>query len=757
MKVSLKKYLGVLVILFAIIFVPINVLANNVDDEFNEILNNEGVIVIKDTSLGGKISELSMHLEKYNNDTRQFYIGVCNEKVTLCEISLSKVGFEPVTREIEIKYEEEFSEDFKRILTNGKIKITSTTKENKGQLLNRVLRGLQNEKYQFNYEQCNSDFSKCSIRMSDLTYKFKEIHLLDVEFKEEFSDEFEKILTDGKLKIGSTSINGRENLISNYLNTYTNEKTRFNLEYDQVNEDYTEITIARYDDTKGFFPVEYHVVDVEYNEVISEEYKKLLTNGIFEFKTIKPTKMEDVEFLLWNYVASLSTDENEIYFNNCNEDLTMCDIVLNDEIHAVKVSFEETNKEIKNTIDFYVKKFNDLKTEDEYGWKSFNFDLIDLEMINYYATTKSTSFNYEKLNEMFNYSQTIKNIFKGLNFTYDYDCRMGFDEPFYSFAEGGLNIIYENVYYSVVENIGTNAKNILYIPSNTEKTPEAFIKAAEKKIKDYMPNLNVKITKGASFDEYEFKYSSEDSVIGVKDIVEELIDINKTVDNVFIIDFGDFKVDFLIVADSTKEIKPEFMTYDVDNDISITSSSSLIPLDTQIKVEKLSSGKEYDKIIKVLDVIENEMFEIKLYSTAKKEYITKLDKGKFEVKIPIPEKLKGKTLIVYYVDENNIITKYDVNPEKEGYAIFETDHFSIYTLAEKKESVVSNESTAKPSDESTDKPTNETSNDNKNTNNNTELPKVPETFDGILNYVLSTVLSLIVLVGTTNYLKKKAK
>ena len=39
--------------------------------------------------------------------------------------------------------------------------------------------------------------------------------------------------------------------------------------------------------------------------------------------------------------------------------------------------------------------------------------------------------------------------------------------------------------------------------------------------------------------------------------------------------------------------------------------------------------------------------------------------------------------MVYYVDSNNKIIEYEVTVEN-GFATFTTDHFSIYTLAEKK-------------------------------------------------------------------------
>lgn len=188
-----------------------------------------------------------------------------------------------------------------------------------------------------------------------------------------------------------------------------------------------------------------------------------------------------------------------------------------------------------------------------------------------------------------------------------------------------------------------------------------------------------------------------------------------------------FSPEFIVVKDSSKMIQPSVRTTDVSSNIQISTTANL-PLDTTIQASKLTSGTEYERIIKLLDVEENEMYDLKLFSSAKNEYIKKLDDGKFEVRIPIPEKFEGrdKDLIVYYVDENNEITPHEVTPEN-GYAIFETDHFSIYTLAEKK-----------------------------TTNEGAVVPniKVPETFDGVTAYIILGITSIITLNGIYLYTKK---
>lgn len=129
-----------------------------------------------------------------------------------------------------------------------------------------------------------------------------------------------------------------------------------------------------------------------------------------------------------------------------------------------------------------------------------------------------------------------------------------------------------------------------------------------------------------------------------------------------------------------KIVTPTYQNIDVTTDIAVLSDDSSIPLDTMLEVEKLTSGIEYDKIKKAIDVEQSVTFDIKLHSDSTDKYVTKLDDGSFEVRIPIPDGWDKDSLEVYYVDDKEEVTTYDVTP-KDNYAVFLTNHFSAYTLA----------------------------------------------------------------------------
>ncbi len=150
---------------------------------------------------------------------------------------------------------------------------------------------------------------------------------------------------------------------------------------------------------------------------------------------------------------------------------------------------------------------------------------------------------------------------------------------------------------------------------------------------------------------------------------------------------------FVVIKDDTKLTVPTYASTDFKTNISVSTDSSEVPLDTNIKVDKITHGKEHHRICKVLDIEDGEMFDIKLHSNSADKHITKLENGKFLVKIPVPGKYKGKEVVVFYVDADDKITEYTTTVDKHGYACFETDHFSIYTLAAKSDNTPPSPST----------------------------------------------------------------
>ena len=174
---------------------------------------------------------------------------------------------------------------------------------------------------------------------------------------------------------------------------------------------------------------------------------------------------------------------------------------------------------------------------------------------------------------------------------------------------------------------------------------------------------------------------------------------------------------------------PTFVSSDVATDVAISANSGTLPLDTLIRVNEITGGDQYEKIMKILALEDGEIYDLKLFSQALEKNITKLEDGSFEVRIPLSEKLKGKDLVAYYVDDNGNTDEHEVTI-KDGYAVFNTNHFSTYTLAEKITET-----------EPIETPDNTPSNED---NNNNEKDETPKTGTGIL--AIKSILGIFAVV-----------
>lgn len=516
-------------------------------------------------------------------------------------------------------------------------------------------------------------------------------------------------------------------------------------------------------------------------EAMSAEFKSYLNEeGKFVVNSIKPTNEEE----FWSIFETLYFDANEgkflIIAENPNSDYTSATVKYHpytdkEESHTVSLVYKY-DADIKTIVDEYMKKIPEDK---EY------FDVTDMEVINYIYNGKGDVSNLIK------YSGELKKYINYKNFSID--VRMGCDDKFSTEAAGIASFTYNNTFYGMLSGPrGASAKHIIYVPDSTGDTKEELMQAAQKRIDEYIGKnkVNLSYLGTGIYDLYidDLETELEESQRKLTEVTNLLATLSEGTpewataeldrmlyesevsnkqryiesfeqewQNGSAYDFlkeaeGDFYFNakvfagtenetdyyFIIVKDSSKMVNPVVKTTDVKTDITITPKDNSIPLDTLIKAEKLTSGTEYEKVIKALDVENHETFDLTLYSNSINKSI---NSGKFEVKIPVPDTLKDKTLIVYYVGTDNKVEEHEVTV-KDGYATFTTDHFSIYTLAEKK--VV---------EETPDNTPTETPDNTPTTGEKDETPKTG-TVD-IIRYVL--VLTIISVLGIAVLNKKEIK
>jgi len=470
----------------------------------------------------------------------------------------------------------------------------------------------------------------------------------------------------------------------------------------------------------------YYVRDKE----MTDAFKKPLTNGKIVFNYAKPSAMGEATWLISEDFCIANPD---FYFDpeGFKDDFTKLELGIyygtaKEEFHVVDVVWDY-DADVLKVAQGFIEKF-----PEDRPW----FNVSDLELVNYWAYRNPDS----EIDSLANYSGELKEILGNNNFLYTIEDRGGSDDTFYTERIGSAKLIFDDKVYFASGMIGARAEHAIYVPESTANTRDALLAAAQKRIDDYIGKNVVKITAAtdtvtdyrnseiAGYDSWlataqrelaeaqatlaaeqakgpsqwdsnlmiqcQFKIMEcEGNIRDIPGYKQYFIDsFNEGGDLYFLQKAtGDFFFDVeviktgetfkcIVIKDDTKLTVPTYATTDFNTNVSVATKSSSVPLDTIIEVEKLTSGTEYDKIKKAINVEDSVTYDIKLHSDSTDKYVTKLDDGSFEVRIPIPEGWDKENLEVYYVDDKEEVTTYDVTP-KENYAVFLTNHFSAYTLA----------------------------------------------------------------------------
>ena len=403
------------------------------------------------------------------------------------------------------------------------------------------------------------------------------------------------------------------------------------------------------------------------SSIISPEFSKILTDGKLVIPSVVPSNESEA------YMFAQATIGSEYFVSVVD---------YNKGIFDIEYYKYETNTREKHRVEaVYTGCLDDTTlTKAKYyveniplsdnGWAYF--DVIDLETINMWVN------GFNGLNGILNYSGELKKYLENSNMNFQIVRAGGGDSGELFSSIFGTSVVSNNgVICDAVDCVVSGTiYNVIYVPTETEKTPEVLMAAAQKRINEYLGDSNkAVITYGGEFNTLTYVFP----------VIHDL-EIMSEPDDYFIVTVNDNQHKILIIPDSSKMVNPVYKTVDIASNISVTSNTSDIPLDTCIYASKLTDGTIYNDIIDKLDIGENVTYDLKLYSCSQEKYISSLENNKFVVSIPIPNSLKGKELMAYYIDDNSKVINYDVNIVDDN-AVFETDHFSIYTIAEMKKDV----------------------------------------------------------------------
>lgn len=431
------------------------------------------------------------------------------------------------------------------------------------------------------------------------------------------------------------------------------------------------------------------------SSIMTEQFESMLTDGKIIVPSAVPEDEIASEAYLMGFLSMYETDEVSYYpgyigdgvydigaWNNETGELV--------EMHRVEVVFDaDLDAKALAVAEDVVEKIP--YESDSWEWEGVVYEsrcstflITDMEAVNMWASGYDRN-NLIAHRHTVNYSGELKEYLGNSNV--DFRVTMiggGCDTDLYLEACGDAVILINDIMYaSVPHMIKAQVEHIVYVPDGTATDKDSLIAAAQKRINEYLgSDSKVVVSYGGAYNTMSNTWWNSDDA----DYQAEMMDylgLETAPEHYFIATAGDMQYKFLIMVDSSKMITPTYKTVDASSNVSISSQSADIPLDTSIRVNQLTSGETYDKVIDTLGVDENITYDLKLYSLSTSSYVSELETGTFEVQIPLSESLKDKDLVAYYVDENNQIEEYEVTV-KDGSATFTTDHFSIYTLAPKK-------------------------------------------------------------------------
>lgn len=138
-------------------------------------------------------------------------------------------------------------------------------------------------------------------------------------------------------------------------------------------------------------------------------------------------------------------------------------------------------------------------------------------------------------------------------------------------------------------------------------------------------------------------------------------------------------------SDIEKIIVP-VVDVDVSTGIRLQSSTVEVPANTILVASEITGGAVYTVVSEALSQANDfVIFDIKLEADG----LSIQPDGKVAISIPIPERFNPTNVAVYKIDEETKTQLTFDLTENEGvnYAAFETEHFSIYALAEIQETV----------------------------------------------------------------------
>lgn len=620
-------------------------------------------------------------------------------------------------------YSNNYSEAFKKIGNT----LTVNADELNDSTINEAVHGSFG--YKYSNLGCNQDYSICDIGLFDNELNTVEIHKINIKLDNNITDEFKKefnIKIDNTIDIIMENDNGLNYLSYSYynensgnsityycnqikctltLNNYSSNKYEshdFNYNIvvkkqptsyysskikdsidiyaGETTDIWNRIWIDKFNKTNKILGtinncnkstqscniallndsnnIEIHTSKVNLKDGKSPEFNKLFSNNKIQFNAVYKNDQDyitrlSMAYLMgktqsWSYLTNYSNGKAQLFLNEL-------------ESHTMDIEFVNGNQEHQNIIDKAIQTIDNA---------NLKVNLVDLEFINDFYYNNETEF----FSKNYNSKQLYDSFYKVINdkhISYFYVPEGGGGDYFASGMSGKLVLFYDGIAYGSTNNyIETNMYHVIYIPNDTPNTIDDYIKAAQKRIDDYLgKDSGVTVS-------YSRAVIPEDL---------DYVDLNLEGHdgNSYHINFKDKQSEFIIIKDSNKIQKSTFTAIDVNNNITVTSNNAIYPTNTIVFSEKMNKNeKEYKQILEKLGITDAEVIDINLYSTLIGN-IKNFEGTNFNVNVPLTNSnLNSSNLYAYYIDDNGKIEEHPITIN-DFIASFDTTHFSTYIISQK--------------------------------------------------------------------------
>lgn len=143
------------------------------------------------------------------------------------------------------------------------------------------------------------------------------------------------------------------------------------------------------------------------------------------------------------------------------------------------------------------------------------------------------------------------------------------------------------------------------------------------------------------------------------------------------------------VPENTEPEEKGFCEIDPVTGISAEAAAGVFPPGTMMVVTPLQSGESYDRLAEVLSAAADRFWicDIRFFAASMPDFSDAQPvwpKGMVKLGIPVPEEYDLSRTVVYHIGTDGSASQADFAAE-DGMILIETDQFSLYAVAEKKE------------------------------------------------------------------------